>query len=316
MDYRTRNPDLVSEEGTVKVSGGATPDAYPHKCPYRPSGATREFFLETTLNFQRNKSGCCGTNDYRNIGPCNSKFRRCWRCLIEGKGAKSEVVANVAKGLCQQHLAVVGTPDPDFRPTRSVVFAPTRIPPVKPRPTWSQPAPARPATSSALPQKTAARHVDDVPREKEVRQPKEVTQPTQRQLTEEDFSAMPTRLARLSPREKQVALALRTQTCCEVAKTLGISEVTTDMYMHAVCRTLGIPKGNRHYPYDRVAILRVVLERNPNFGLVEAAKPERPQKQGKTASPSVPGEEELLKLFRSMTEGNRTALLAMVKELK
>ena len=85
------------------MEGGTTPTSFPHRCPYQRFGASKNFCEETTASYQRNLAGCCGTNDSRAFAPCNSQWRKCVKCLSEGRGSKSNKVEDVARGLCEEH---------------------------------------------------------------------------------------------------------------------------------------------------------------------------------------------------------------------
>src|SRR3990167_6710758 len=96
--------DLEKEEGGgLRMEGGTTPTSFPHRCPYQRFGASKNFCEETTASYQRNLAGCCGTNDSRAFAPCNSQWRKCVKCLSEGRGSKSNKVEDVARGLCEEH---------------------------------------------------------------------------------------------------------------------------------------------------------------------------------------------------------------------
>ena len=125
MGNHTR--DVKDDEGAVRVSGGTTPDAFPHLCPYQPKGAFREFCVETTSNYHRNMQGCCGTSDHRNFAPCNSKFRKCHVCLVRGEGKLNRPVVDRKRGLCLEHQEEAdapASPKPALKPPRSIYFAP------------------------------------------------------------------------------------------------------------------------------------------------------------------------------------------------
>ncbi len=123
MDYRARNIEL--DEGVVRISGGTAPGAFPHLCPFQPKGATREFCIDATNNLQRNKLGCFGVTDRRNIGPCNSELRRCVACLVRSEGKLKRPVVDMKRGLCEVHcIEVAAPPLPKPTPTRSLYFAP------------------------------------------------------------------------------------------------------------------------------------------------------------------------------------------------
>ncbi len=95
--------NATSDEGLVQMSGGTTPDAFPHLCPFQIKGATRDFCTDTTSNLQRNKSGCCGTADRRGFAPCNSQLRRCILCLVRMEGNLKRPVVDLGRGLCDVH---------------------------------------------------------------------------------------------------------------------------------------------------------------------------------------------------------------------
>ncbi len=110
---------------SAERSGGTTPGSFPHLCPYRPTGASREFCHEITSNLQRNMAGCCGTQDYRNFAPCNSSLRKCIRCLST-LGSKAKTVVDVKRGLCLEHSEeadhAVAVPTPTQAPRRSGTY--------------------------------------------------------------------------------------------------------------------------------------------------------------------------------------------------
>lgn len=106
MDKRSKDPSGEEVfEGPAHFSGDNKPTSFPHVCPYQLRGADRWFCNQTTINYQRNIAGCCGTQDSRGFGPCNSELRKCRACLADGAGAKASVVEDVHLGLCSTHAA-------------------------------------------------------------------------------------------------------------------------------------------------------------------------------------------------------------------
>ena len=118
MDKRI--PASEQAEEVTPGQGADTPTGVPHRCPYAALGADKDFCLNLTANYNRNLSGCCGTNDSRNFGPCNFKWRKCFKCLAEGKGKNAGEVVDVARGLCQDHV------DVSFRQKPTTINEPIR----------------------------------------------------------------------------------------------------------------------------------------------------------------------------------------------
>jgi|GEM_PF-3602072 len=108
-----------------------TPDCELHECPYAAHGADKEFCLSLTTNYNRNLNGCCGSNDSRGFGPCSSKWRKCFKCVGEGKGKNADEVVDVDRGLCQSHLDVSSDQKPNLyvRPLSVARLTPSRVAP-------------------------------------------------------------------------------------------------------------------------------------------------------------------------------------------
>ena len=137
----------TKDEGPVKIEGGTTPSSFPHICPYHPKGADRKTCDRYTSNYQRNRAACGGSNDHRNIPPCNSELRRCIICLAEGRGAMARYVTDVEKGMCTNHKALaesLSAARPAF-PGKARRLA-LQIPdyPPQPRKPWFNVAPSAP----------------------------------------------------------------------------------------------------------------------------------------------------------------------------
>ncbi len=91
-------------------TGGTQPNHFPHRCPYRRYGASEKECVELSgTNIHQNKEGCCGTfRSTVNFGPCNSKARRCIKCLEIGlRRFKANAVTDANKGTCDEHAGGV-----------------------------------------------------------------------------------------------------------------------------------------------------------------------------------------------------------------
>lgn len=86
--------------------GGTEPTSFPHLCPLRQIGTSKDGCIELGgANLERNQQNCCGTfRGSIKFEPCNSSNRRCVVCLEIGRrGIKANVVTNVQAGTCDEH---------------------------------------------------------------------------------------------------------------------------------------------------------------------------------------------------------------------
>lgn len=110
--------------------GGLEPTSFPHACPYRPDGASKQQCIEVSGgNYHQNAKGCCGA--YRGtirFAPCNSALRRCILCLQIGRrGSQANPVTNIETGTCDEHAGGI-QPEPLLRPVANARAKPVVAP--------------------------------------------------------------------------------------------------------------------------------------------------------------------------------------------
>lgn len=86
--------------------GGTTAASEPHRCPLRPDGADKKTCIEHGGASVHNNANCCGTQrNSVNFEACNSRWRRCKKCIEVGRrGLKANAVKDPVLGLCEEHL--------------------------------------------------------------------------------------------------------------------------------------------------------------------------------------------------------------------
>ncbi len=326
MDKHSRGVEL--DEGVVRISGGTTPGAFPHLCPFQPKGATREFCAETTDNLQRNRAGCLGTTDHRGFAPCNSELRKCVVCIVRGEGKLKRPVVDIKRGLCDMHREEIKAPlSPPPTPTRSIHFASTL--PARQRPEWAKPGPLpqlRSTTSRAksilpatAPKKVERRvfipNVPDLaidppqdlpptPLPQKSEEPVNVDLPVGEELsrvgqdsslevllTEEQIEVKAASVYKLGRREKQIALALLDGDFTAVGQALVLTRASVVTYMHGICNRLGIERGHKHASYDRLGAMRLVMARYKQLG--GGSTPSQESKRKPSDANSLPREQYL-----------------------
>ena len=90
-------------------AGGIGPSDFPHRCPFRVDGATKDDCV--TLSGQScvaNRQGCFGTaRAMVKFASCTSEERRCIVCLEKGRiGRQANSVTDYANGVCDEHRLV------------------------------------------------------------------------------------------------------------------------------------------------------------------------------------------------------------------
>jgi len=331
------------------MEGGTTPTSFPHRCPYQRFGASKNFCEETTASYQRNLAGCCGTNDSRAFAPCNSQWRKCVKCLSEGRGSKSNKVEDVARGLCEEHAegaqtSAVSRPrqsTPAPKPVPRVVVAILTQPKVRVAASATetearlevmrnigknmQPASPKPCPVPPV--------VYVPPKRPEVSKPawkpapkSVVAAPVQKApVPQLDIDACAARFSTLTNRDRRVVAAVMSDGRKIAHVRLQMKRNSLDATLSTICTKLGIPKSNRYVFYDRAGALRQVWLRYQDIGRVGEPLSQKPApvaeeptsvvRQRAEVSDMSPQERELLLRYRCMTLDQRALFLDVFKRL-